>query len=121
MQFTRKWKYHRLRSFNDKSYGVEDHFLIQLKDMKKHLLIFFICFLYLGVLGTIECAPVEGDNQPKASDAKSAFGVPFDEIVVDTSLIVKRKNPDRQSRNTNASKNNSIKLAEATLTRNNST
>ncbi|VEN45098.1 unnamed protein product [Callosobruchus maculatus] len=29
----------------------------------------------------------------------TVFGAPFDEIVVDTSLVVRRKNPNRQSRN----------------------
>ncbi|XP_074029538.1 uncharacterized protein [Leptinotarsa decemlineata] len=55
--------------------------------------LFFIC--------AIDCLPLEGNNEA-SSDAKSAFGVAFDEIVVDTSLVVKRKNPNRQSRNQNA-------------------
>lgn len=34
----------------------------------------------------------------------AAFGQPFDEIVVDTSLTVKKKNPNRQSRTQNGTK-----------------
>ncbi|KAG5865234.1 hypothetical protein JTB14_036689 [Gonioctena quinquepunctata] len=64
----------------------------------KQLAVLVVCALLL----TVSCLPLEGNNDA-SSDAKSAFGVAFDEIVVDTSLVVKRKNPNRQSRTQNVS------------------
>ncbi|CAG9857565.1 unnamed protein product [Phyllotreta striolata] len=63
-------------------------------------LYFFVAISVLLFVEIAENAPLEGANQVgNDSEAKSAFGQPFDEIVVDTSLIVKKKNPNRQSRN----------------------
>ncbi|KAJ8913642.1 hypothetical protein NQ315_007359 [Exocentrus adspersus] len=60
----------------------------------------FVVVLFV-VFSTAYCAPAEQTNV--SSDAKSAFGVAFDEIVVDTSLTVKRKDPARLSRSQSAS------------------
>ncbi|VEN45100.1 unnamed protein product [Callosobruchus maculatus] len=54
----------------------------------------FSLFVYIA-----DCLPVETNDVTNTVANKPVFGAPFDEIVVDTSLVVRRKNPNRQSRN----------------------
>nr|CAH7744698.1 unnamed protein product [Callosobruchus chinensis] len=56
----------------------------------------FSLFVYIA-----DCLPmpVETSDVTNTVANKPVFGAPFDEIVVDTSLVVRRKNPNRQSRN----------------------
>ncbi|KAF7283638.1 uncharacterized protein LOC143193567 [Rhynchophorus ferrugineus] len=65
----------------------------------KHLsVIFAMWVLVLAVIGLSNCAPLESTSLTSGSSGKSAFGQPFDEIVVESTLNVKRKVNGRQSR-----------------------
>ncbi|ENN77637.1 hypothetical protein D910_07615 [Dendroctonus ponderosae] len=63
--------------------------------------LFFLCLVFLvALIAFSEAAPAE-PSLSSGSNAKSAFGQPFDEVVVESTLNVKRKvnSGSRQSRN----------------------
>ncbi|XP_030747383.1 uncharacterized protein LOC115875931 [Sitophilus oryzae] len=60
---------------------------------------FIVILALLSVIKFNTGAPVENTSLTSGSDAKSAFGQAFDEIVVESTLNVKRKGSGRQSRN----------------------
>ncbi|KRT79561.1 hypothetical protein AMK59_6834 [Oryctes borbonicus] len=66
-----------------------------------------LCFVYITLFLGIclhLCDAYPANAYDNSNVSRSVFGQPFDEIIVESSLTVKRKNPSRQERNHNFNK-----------------